>query len=181
MNNEKNNILYSWALNLVKRIHQEMAVQEISPFNPYYMGKGILKTSIDFDRKVFNAARGDVKKITFFYEYYALFVEYGLGNGEAYDKSKMDHSFKSGTKYAYSKPGWRAPKPFLFHLVDQRVYSLARLIEHTLSENMTTFISNSLVAPEKKRRKSPQIQNADYGKDIKLGGDIVTQLMLTKR
>lgn len=152
MSDDRNMLFINWADNVLQRILQEMVTQEIDPFNPDYSGDEKLRRSINY--KIHNASGGNIEKITFLYEYYALFVEYGLGRGESYDRSKLNAPFKSGTKYAYKKPGIRAPKPFLFSLMNQRVFSLQKLTEHVLTENITAVIVQSLSAKEEKSQQS---------------------------
>lgn len=150
MADDKNKMLINWADNVLKRIFKEMETQEINPFNQdYYNEESRLKRSIDF--KIHNASGGDIEKITFLYEYYALFVEYGIGRGESYDKSKLIDPFRSGTKYAKKQPGIRSPKPFFFSIINQRTFSLQKLAENVLSENITAIISNELSLPEKSK------------------------------
>lgn len=157
MADTKVEILEIWAQNLIKRILKEMRIQEISPDNPDYKGSGKLQESIDFaplDRKIFNAAGGDDEKITFFYEYYGLFVELGTQKGQPYSKEKLSKPFYSGRKYASKKAGVRPPKPFLFGLVNQRVYSLQMILERVVTENITTTVVSTLSMKEKKEKSS---------------------------
>lgn len=158
MAEDKERMLSDWAANVLKRIFKEMAVQEVNPFNPdYYDEESRLRQSIDY--KFVNASGGDVEKIVFLYEYYALFVEYGIGRGEPYDKSKLTNSFHSGTKYAKKQPSIRPPKPFFFSIINQRTFSLQKLVENVLSENITAIISNQLSLPEKSKDRISRSRN----------------------
>lgn len=157
MEESKFDILRSWADNLIKRIQAEMKVQEIAPFNPYYKGENRLYESFDYDlddlnHKIHNAAGGDIEKIIFFYEYYGLFVELGVQKGQTYNKERLSKPFHSGSKYAPKKEGIREPKPFLFSLVNQRVFSLQKITERVLTENITLAVMSSLSQKEKKER-----------------------------
>jgi len=122
----------------MKRILSEMEVQGISPYNPRYKGDGVLQKSIDY--KIFNASGGNMEKIVFFYEYIAVFVETGTGNGQEYDSSKLKSSYKSGTKYYKSRHGEREPKPFINPLIRQRAFALGAIAARTLAEEINAKI-----------------------------------------
>lgn len=151
MAESKNEMLEIWALNVLDRILKEMKVQKISPYNPDYEGSGKLAESINIDKTVFNAAGGDIEKITFFYEYYALFVETGTMKGQPYSREKLNKPYKEGTKYAKDKKGIRAPKPFLFALLNQRVFSLQKIAERVISENITAAIVSTISSKERNK------------------------------
>lgn len=167
MAESKIEILELWAFNLLKRILKEMGTQQISPNNPDYKGTGQLQRSIDF--KIYNAAGGDVEKITFFYEYYALFVEIGVQKGQSYDQGKLSKPFYSGSKYAEKKPNRRPPKPFLSVLINQRTFALQQITDRVLTENITAVVMSNLSYKEKKER-SQVAKNNFWNKYLKAKG-----------
>lgn len=148
MEEDKNQIFKSWADNLIARIIKGMKVQGIDPDNPDYSGESYLQKSLDY--KIHNAAGGDAEKISFFYAYYGLFVEMGVQGGQPYSQEKLSSPYKEGSKYASKQPGVRPPKPFLFVLANQRVFSLQKIVERVVTENVTISIMSSLSVPDKK-------------------------------
>lgn len=149
-----------WGDNLIKRIHNEMDTQEISPHNPSYEG-GTLARSIHY--KIYNAAGGNPEKITFFYNYYSIFVEKGLGPGQKYDKSKLSNPFYSGKKYAPRKEGEREPKPFIIPLIKQRSFALGSIAARLLGEEIAGKILNEFETfDEKKKIKRVNMSQTNF-------------------
>lgn len=131
--------LENWAFNVIQRWTKEIRVQDVS--NPDKLISSLRK-------KVYNASGGDKTKIVFTFLNYGRFADLGVGRGEKYNKIKHERSFRSGKRYPET-PGysWQV-KPWLRPLFKQRIYSLARLLEHEYNEyTQVMFFQN--INPDK--------------------------------
>ncbi|MCD8178061.1 MAG: hypothetical protein LUE98_11815 [Tannerellaceae bacterium] len=138
---ERYQVLNTWAQNVVKRWIKEMETQQVSPYNPDYTGGSLIRS---FYYKIYNASGGDQTKILFVLNNYGRHVDIGVGRGQKYDASRLADPFRSGKQYQKREKGKRTVKPFLMPIFKQRVYSLARILERKWGETAQVMIFQEL-------------------------------------
>lgn len=135
-----------------ERIRQNFKTLGISPYNPNHIGKdskawlkggkvrsrGALYRSIFW--KVYNEAGGDMAKVTFFFNHYAVFVETGTGAGVKW--SPLPELIKLST---LKRPNTRrVAKPFLMSEIRLHArMTLEQMAEH-FAYTGGMFIVNSV-------------------------------------
>lgn len=130
-----------WAVYTMRSILKAIQRQKVG-FRTVYTKSGqkkilestsSLKRSIGF--RIFNAAGGDVEKIEFFFNYYATFVDLGVGRGHSFasqsKKGAYDKRYNYRRQYAEQDPlkaDTKPPKPFMLPIFNQEVYILSNII-----------------------------------------------------
>lgn len=115
-----------WAEGVYRNIRANFETQRVFPFKPYPdspESSGSLYNSLYF--KVSNAAGGDTTKIDFFFNYYGLFVDLGVGRGQKY--AQVDNAAPSvyGKRYKeWKKKGDRQSRPILLREFRQEIRML---------------------------------------------------------
>lgn len=134
-----NQTLERWAWYTLQSIRDNFRIQRISPFypyspagkkgksNPFRESTGNLYNSIFY--KILNAAGNDHAKVDFFFNYYALYVDLGVGRGQSY--SQVDNAQKRKRHKRYKKwkgPGDRQSRPAVVPEIRYQSNRLARLL-----------------------------------------------------
>lgn len=115
-----------WAEGVYKNIRANFETQKVFPFKPYPDSpdaSGSLYNSLYW--KISNAAGGDTQKIDFFFNYYGLFVDLGVGRGQKY--AQVDNADPSvyGKRYKIWKGrGDRQSRPTILREIRQEVRML---------------------------------------------------------
>lgn len=131
--------LEKWAWETYMAIRVNFATQKINPFPPYltenkkdmpnrYSTRSLYDTLY---YKVLNAANGDKARVDFFFNYYGLFVEMGVGRGQKY--SQVDNSAPARYNKQYKpwrKKGDRQSRPAIVMEINFQVGRLAMILSN---------------------------------------------------
>lgn len=128
--------LEKWAWYTLQSIKDNFRIQRISPFypytpvgknNPFKQSTGNLYNSIYY--KVLNAAGGDRSRVDFFFNYYALFVDLGVGRGQKYDHVDNAQRRKRSKRYKpWKGQGDRQSRPAVIPELRYQSLRLSRLM-----------------------------------------------------
>lgn len=143
--------LNKWANDTVRRIQLNYWTQNIWPLGypgPYkdYRKKNTGSTGNSFRHiyaKVYNSAKGDTTKISFFFKYYLYFVDMGVGRGRSWEFQYEDAKYNK-LFHKWDGEGDRQQRPFLTMELRHQIRRLSAMLENYYAEKIQIDIVSTL-------------------------------------